>query len=274
MADTVPGDRGLSDVPGNNRMADRDAILERFLPISLSDLHDATLMERKEQKFLLTYGEALYLLENLEGEARILEIEGKRVGLYETMYYDTWDYSLYRDHHNGKKNRYKLRTRHYLVSDLLFFEVKQKKNTGETKKERIGIKRPLILIDEQIRSFLSSHVPCLPEELQPVIRNTYERVTLVFPETRERVTFDFALSYEHDGHGIVLPDVVITEIKTAGKITHSPVSRLARGLHKRPTGFSKYCIGISLLCPEVKKNRFKPKINRIMAMTGGSMVTW
>ena len=44
---------------------------------------------------------------------------------------------------------------------------------------------------------------------------------------------------------------------------NSAFVREMRALGVRPTGFSKYCIGVSMLYPEVKHNRFKPQLRRI-----------
>ncbi len=37
----------------------------------------------------------------------------------------------------------------------------------------------------------------------------------------------------------------------------------------RPQGFSKYCIGVSMLYDQVKKNALKPKMLEIERMAGG-----
>ena len=39
----------------------------------------------------------------------------------------------------------------------------------------------------------------------------------------------------------------------------------------RPTPFSKYCIGISLLYPDLKQNRFKPILNHVSTLLGGDI---
>jgi hypothetical protein len=41
---------------------------------------------------------------------------------------DTPNYFFYNQHENQEKSRTKIRTRHYVDSDLAFFEYKQKEN--------------------------------------------------------------------------------------------------------------------------------------------------
>ena len=43
-----------------------------------------------------------------------------------------------------------------------------------------------------------------------------------------------------------------------------------RALGIRSTGFSKYCIGIALLYPQVKHNNFKPILRLLDKLTGGN----
>ena len=46
-------------------------------------------------------------------------------------------------HQNKKLNRYKIRQREYLISDISFFEIKFKSNKGRTIKKRIKTKNCL-----------------------------------------------------------------------------------------------------------------------------------
>ena len=57
---------------------------------------------------------------------------------------------------------------------------------------------------------------------------------------------------------------MIAEVKQ-GRASHgAPFIRLMQAYHIRPTGFSKYCIGASLLYPDLKQNHFKQK-HRLLA---------
>ncbi|MDD1720344.1 MAG: hypothetical protein LUQ25_09815, partial [Methanoregulaceae archaeon] len=86
------------------------AALGAFEGISLEELKnsDATLLSRKEKKFLMSYEQAVHLIAGLAGSYLALEIEDARIGRYETLYYDTDTFMTYLWHHNGKANRYKL----------------------------------------------------------------------------------------------------------------------------------------------------------------------
>ncbi|MEZ4517392.1 MAG: hypothetical protein R3C44_11370 [Chloroflexota bacterium] len=81
---------------------------------------------------------------------------------------------------------------------------------------------------------------------------------------RERVTIDLNLRFEHAGQATALPGIVIAEVKQERVNFQSPFTRLMRTHGVRPTGFSKYCVGVSKLhANEVKHNNFKPSLRKV-----------
>ena len=60
-----------------------------------------------------------------------------------------------------------------------------------------------------------------------------------------------------------LSDIAIVEIKTDANAKSSPLYKALRDYRLRSSGFSKYCIGKSLLDNDLKKNAFKPKLRFI-----------
>ena len=171
--------------------------LSNFTAIDLKELNaTASYLKRIDRKFLLTEKKFLKVLEDLSDDFRALEIDGKRVFLYDNVYMDTEDYLFYNQHQKGVKNRTKIRTRHYTdAGDLAFFEYKQKEN-GITKKFRYqfpadehgtmtkGKKR---FFDGIYQSMYGEKAP----DISPAIRTKYKRLTLVSKDGNERLTIDF-----------------------------------------------------------------------------------
>jgi len=79
-------------------------------------------------------------LEDLRAYYRILDINGVRQNQYDSIYFDTPDLDLYHLHHNDRKNRFKIRYRKYVDSNLSFFELKMKNNKYRTIKKRFKTK--------------------------------------------------------------------------------------------------------------------------------------
>ncbi|WP_230854391.1 VTC domain-containing protein [Arthrobacter terrae] len=68
---------------------------------------------------------------------RALEIGPRRVFEYESVYFDTPELEQFRAHRQGRRRRYKVRTRTYVDSGLCMFEVKFKGQRGQTVKHRM-----------------------------------------------------------------------------------------------------------------------------------------
>jgi len=257
--------------------ADQSALndlIEGYESITLSWLEDtkAQLMTRVESKHVMTLAQCRNLVQSLGGSYRILEIQGKRIGRYETMYYDTPEFLSYYQHHNGKANRYKLRFRHYDASDETFLEVKKKDNKGETEKNRMktcGFASGFLPAQVE---FLRSVLPYDCRSFIPVIRTIYNRITLVSTNSAERITFDTDLAFDNGTRVIAYPDLVIGEIKYEKGTKNSPALHALHEMGIRKRGFSKYCIGVSLLYDWLKHNRFKENLLFLSRISAGGGV--
>ena len=96
----------------------------------------AELQVRVDRKYLVDLGTFVELVGRLDGFA-VLDIDGRRSFDYESAYFDSPDLLLYRQHLQGRRRRYKVRTRAYLDSGECAFEVKLKGGRSETVKARM-----------------------------------------------------------------------------------------------------------------------------------------
>ena len=106
--------------------------IQLFQPISLQQLDSVKLMNRVDQKFILKLDELNALFLEILESYYVLEIDSKRTFRYSSLYYDTNNFNFYTDHHNGKPNRVKVRSRYYLDTETAFFEIKKKINEDES----------------------------------------------------------------------------------------------------------------------------------------------
>jgi len=249
--------------------------LDRFQPIGPVEMERASLQDRCESKYLLTAEQARDLISHLPDSYQVFEINGQRIQTYSTTYYDSPHLNLYLAHHNGQKPRFKVRTRSYIGSDLNFLEVKEKKNTGRTVKHRLETDGLITSLDSEYQDFLGSCLPCDYSQFRPVLINEYQRITLVSPTHPERITLDIALSYHTGQTGIGLPEIVIAELKRSSAHESSPAMDYLTSMRVRPKGFSKYCIGISLLYGNlVKRNNFNMTLRLLSRMMNRGPVRW
>ena len=110
--------------------------LKDFNPISLDEMNTISLLRRYDQKFTLNTSQFQEVFPLLAKNYHCLTIDNQQLFEYTTDYYDSNDYSMFHNHHNGKLNRYKIRFRDYNNTKNSFLEVKFKTNKGETIKSR------------------------------------------------------------------------------------------------------------------------------------------
>ena len=233
-----------------------------FESISLKEMDNVKLMDRMDVKYVIPLQLVPQILADARDNYRILEINNKRLCDYETLYYDTSDLQLYNSHLLGRTNRYKIRSRKYVASDLKFFEIKFKTNKGRTIKTRIKREEIGSEIDLASAEFLEKSTPLLPYSLAGIMWVDYTRLTLVNKHSPERITIDLKLTFRNNATQKSYPEIVIAEIKQE-KITGSPFIDIMKKYNLRQGSISKYCFGIISLFEDIKHNRFKPKLHRL-----------
>ena len=197
---------------------------------------------------------------------RVVEIKSNRITTYSSLYFDTPEHKFYKDHHNGKNNRTKIRIRKYVESDICFLEIKQKDGKGNTTKTRTSIPdfEPNLL--EKSLEFIQ-HATQETFELKPIIWNQFNRVTLVNKTAKERLTIDVNLSFKKNGTLKTYDNLVIIELKQERFNRSSPIVQQLKSKQINPYSISKYCIGMIGIYNELKYNRFKEKLLKINKIT-------
>ncbi len=241
--------------------------LNLYQSISLAEMDSVSLMKRSDTKYVLAGHQLPELLINLSSSYRILEINNNRVSTYVTEYFDTATLKFFSDHLRGKSYRSKVRVRNYVESEISFLEVKKKDKKGNTIKTRVPV--PV-----NAQNSLSEHHSFLLESLghsfalEAVLKNAFNRITLVSLETQERVTIDLNISFEAPQDQVAFPGLVIVEIKQEGKLRKTPIVYALRNMKSRETSVSKYCLGVMRLRKDAKSNAYKSKRLSIQKLTG------
>lgn len=234
----------------------------RLAPLSLAEVEArARLQQRIDRKYVVPIETVERLVDAVASTHGVLEIAGLRTFRYSTWYFDSETLRTYRAHVQGRRNRFKIRTRTYLDSGLCRLEVKLKGLRGETVKlaeeraqEFHGV------FDADAGRFLAHCLRDHPElaTVEPMRRSVevaYRRTTLVMPEGHERLTVDVDLSYAGpEGEARLLPGFAIVESKSTRGL--GTADRLLRSLGARPLECSKYCVGVAVTRPDVAAHRF------------------
>lgn len=234
-----------------------------FKAIELQEVNNkASLTSRVDKKYVLQPEQLPLLLNQLKNTHSVLEIDKLRIGNYQSIYFDTEDFSLFHAHHAQRENRVKFRIRNYIQSKISFFEIKTRSNYGLTEKQRFPIDST-----NEIAGLLNNCEQNYPrylnsKPLEESLQINYQRITLVSKTGVERVTIDGNLFFQNKNNSISFNDRIILEIKTE-KGAHSPTERVLKTMGVREGSLSKYCLGILSLNKNVKFNLFKPTLHFI-----------
>jgi VTC domain len=247
------------------------AILGRYAPAGLADVAETAVANRTDTKFLLHDEQLWSILAGFGDRYRVLDIDGRRFTGYQTQYFDTESFALFRRHHAGGANRCKVRTRLYDNTGLSFLEVKQKTRTGATTKFRVATAKFETKTVAPWSEFLAAHCPYPATALGPVLRSRFDRICLISSERAERLTIDLDLKVDGTAGTVDLPNIAVAEIKQewhGDAARNSEFLRAMRATGIRSTSFSKYCIGLLLTRPEIKHNLFKPQLKQLRHLMG------
>jgi len=225
----------------------------------------ADLQTRVDRKYLLTPGLFADFVAAVRSDLRVLEVDGVREFRYSSVYFDTPDLALYHAHRQGRRRRFKVRTRNYLDSGFATFEVKVKGGRGETVKRRMPYGADeLYSLNREARDFLAGVLDAQgatpSPELRPVLTVDYVRTTLLAAAAGTRLTCDVEMSYVGPNRSASGPDLVLVETKSAGG--RSELDRRLWAMGARPVKMSKYCVGTALVNGDLAANRWNRPLRR------------
>lgn len=247
-------------------------LLAEQAPISLERCNAlASMQDRIDNKYLLDFDQFQTFLEAVSSCYTVLEIDCRRQFRYASCYYDD-GFRCYHEHHQGRRQRMKVRTRKYIDGGgLMYFEIKLKGPRGRTVKHRSPTPS---LVSQRIEGTQLAMVQDLygeqygkrmSFELCPALMVGYRRCTLVATDGGERVTIDSELSFVEPG-GRKRPvrvgtDFIIVETKSSKGKGRADSALRNLGIRKA-SKCSKYCIGVNLTGAVEKNNVFLPTIRR------------
>ncbi|HWV15392.1 MAG TPA: polyphosphate polymerase domain-containing protein [Cellvibrio sp.] len=254
-------------------------LFELFAPISLDDLNQkASMLTRLDNKYIVRKPVLKQALPSLAKHFDILEIEQKRIFHYDTCYFDDELLSCYFNHHNGRRQRIKVRTRKYSDAGLCFIEAKIKDIRGITVKKRIACDPDRHgAIDQGARDYIANLYRDFYQKdfdltLQPQLHMSYQRITLVAKQGHERLTLDTNIRFVKNGRvSSLAEDIFIVESKSRNG--NGQADALLRSLHQHPSkGCSKYCLGLCITQGVEKINNFMPALRKLGVLAGSHIL--
>jgi hypothetical protein len=245
--------------------------LSAAAPIGLPELDAAAaLQHRVDTKYLIDLDQFDRVADRLTATHRRLVIDGRSAFDYRTSYLDTPALTCFHDHRQGRRLRFKARTRSY-DTGLCRFEIKLKDGRGGTDKHALTVatddfgtlpgRAPGFLTEVLGRRYGIE----APAGLAPRLLVRHHRHTLAARAGQCRVTLDTDLTFRTErGDTAGLRDgLVLVETKSARG--RSLADELLRRAGARPVGVSKYCSGMALLHPGLPEQPWRRLLHSCFA---------
>lgn len=240
-------------------------VLCDLVPISLPEvIAQAELQTRIDRKYIVDRSTFDHMASDLSPTLRCLTIEDRTVARYRSVYFDTAMLAFFHQHLQGRRRRFKVRTRSYLDSKVSVLEVKAKGLRSITVKERLPWADDAAFRLEEVGDLFVADVigtHMYRGVLAPVIETHYNRATLVDEATQSRITCDTDLGFRK---GAALAAGCRGEVLIETKSTNGRcgADRWLQAHGVRPKSMSKYCIGVALLYPHVRANPWHRVLRR------------
>ena len=243
--------------------------------MNLSDFEQASealvaaraLQDRVDTKFVLRADELEHLLGMLASGFALVWSGKSEVGRYQNLYFDTGEYRFLREHHRGRRPRFKVRIRHYLDRQLSALEIKEKASNGRT----VKLREPIPFLSNELTGahhrFLDAHPRITADGLRPSMGVDFSRITLVSKNEDERLTIDTDLLFTRDERREALSRLVIAEIKQPRFSPRSPGMMALRRSGATQLRVSKYMTGGQLLLPAIRLQRYAPRLRMLRRRT-------
>lgn len=247
-----------------------DDVVGGLESIGLSEVQARVeLQTRVDRKYIVERSLFEQLVEDLHPELRCLTIDGRTGARYRSTYFDTPELVFFYQHLQGRRRRFKVRTRSYLDSGTTLLEVKAKGLRSATVKERVPWSND---VPDRLGPCGDGFVAEVTGTeryrgaLGPSVETLYRRTTLVDEVSPSRITCDTDLRFRRgaDEVGGLWGEVLIETKSAAGRCA---TDRWLLDHGVRPTSMSKYCLGVALLYPNVRANPWHPVLRRHFGWT-------
>ena len=207
--------------------------------LSIEEAKKLKLMKRIDCKYVISYEQYYKFISLLPESYYAVEQSGQVLLKYYTMYFDTEEMSMLKDHVEKKLHRQKIRIREYSTGEK-FLEIKDK-NNHVTTKTRVPVTSYEIGGEKQ---WISENLLYDTKNLSKKLSTTFYRMTLIDPQMSSRITIDFGLLvHNYITEKFWNPPYAIVEVKKDSEDL-TEAEEILKSLEAHQQGFSKYAQGV------------------------------
>lgn len=208
--------------------------------ISLKEVKEIKLMNRIDKKYIINFDQFCSLTNYISNNFYILSENDNTLFKYHSIYFDTPNMDMQKDHINKTKHRQKIRIREYCTGEK-YLEIKEKNNSEFTKKKRIPVTSYSLDGEQQ---WIDENLIYDTKNLNKKLDIVFNRMTLVSLDKKERVTIDFGIKFYNyiTKKKEIIKDIIVEVKKLTEEKTNFELVLNILGIQEK--GFSKYNIGL------------------------------
>ena len=208
-----------------------------------------------KQKYITTTKKVGNILFSLGNRFRVLNVGGKKVFSYRTLYFDTWNCCFFNEYLNENPLRHKVRLRETENGNRRYFEVKVSDSTKNRQlKQRIAIESWECFKNAQTEELLGRGTGLTFEQITPILECQFKRIVLIDNKAQQRVSIDLSPIFinSRTGVNIGVPELVIIETK---RNTNNPdlFAELIDSESAQKSDISRYMTGMLATNPLTKR---------------------
>lgn len=197
-------------------------------------------MKRVDVKYILSYDEFCDLIKCIKDDFAVVKEDNNILFKYHTIYFDTSDLDILKDHQNKKLHRQKIRIREYSSGEK-FIEIKDK-NNHVTNKIRVPVESYELDGETQ---WISKNLIYDTKNLKKTLDVSFYRMTFVSNDKQIRMTADFKLKvFNYETYKEWNTDSIIIEIKKPDE-SLTEIEKTLENIGLQSQGFSKYNVGMT-----------------------------
>ena len=177
---------------------------------------DFGLTNLAKQKYISSTKKVGNILFSLGNRFRVLNVGGKKVFSYRTLYFDTWNCCFFNEYLNESPLRHKVRLRETQNGNRCYFEVKVSDSTKNQRlKQRIAIESWECFKNNQSQELLKKGTGLTFDQITPILGCQFKRIVLIDDKAQQRVSIDLSPVFINPSTGVNVgvPELVIIETK-------------------------------------------------------------
>ena len=178
--------------------------------LTLKEAKEIKLMDRIDKKYVIDFDQFCSLSSFIHDNFYIVENDGMLLIPYYSLYFDTPNMDMHKDHIEKKQHRQKIRIREYSTGEK-YLEIKEKNNSEFTKKKRIPVESYELNGET---NWIDENLIYDTKHLTKKLEVKFNRLTLISFDKESRITIDFNIRFHNyvTGKSKRIKDIIV-EVK-------------------------------------------------------------